>query len=277
MITRQLRKTKLGPPGELHEAGAPILEIENLTVRFNGQIGLEDINLQVNHGNRVAVVGPNGAGKSTLFKVIAGIQPITSGRVRIAGSIPGSHICIAYIPQRTQVDWHFPVTVADVVMMGRIGKLGPLRWPGVTDWKIVHQSLGLVGLEDQAKRQIGELSGGQQQRMFIARALAQEAELMLMDEPLTGLDLPSQETIFVILDELNQRGVTLLVALHDLYLASERFERIALLNHRLVAYGSPQEVLVSDRLIMAYGNHLHLENDRTDLVAISETGCDEEV
>jgi manganese/iron transport system ATP-binding protein len=277
MITNHLRKSKLGPRGVVHQPGAPILEIENLTVRFNGQIGLDGINLSIDHGNRVAVVGPNGAGKSTLFKVIAGIQPITSGRVKIAGSIPGSHICIAYIPQRTQVDWRFPVNVADVVMMGRIGKIGTLRLPSMTDWKIVHQSLDLVGLDDSAKRQIGELSGGQQQRMFIARALAQEAQLMLMDEPLTGLDLPSQDAIFDILDELNQRGVTLLVALHDLFLASERFERIALLNHRLIGYGTPQEVFVPDRLITAYGAHLHFDSNMTNLVAISETGCDEEV
>lgn len=277
MITNHLQKSKLGPRGVVHQPGAPILEIENLTVRFNGQIGLDGINLSIDHGNRVAVVGPNGAGKSTLFKVIAGIQPITSGRVKIAGSIPGSHICIAYIPQRTQVDWRFPVNVADVVMMGRIGKIGALRLPSMTDWKIVHQSLDLVGLDDSAKRQIGELSGGQQQRMFIARALAQEAQLMLMDEPLTGLDLPSQDAIFDILDELNQRGVTLMVALHDLFLASERFERIVLLNHRLIGYGTPQEVFVPDQLITAYGGHLHFDNNMTNLVAISETGCDEEV
>jgi ABC-type Mn2+/Zn2+ transport system ATPase subunit len=128
--------------------------------------------------------------------------------VRIGGFTPGEHICIAYLPQRSQVDWRFPVNVTDVVMMGRIGKLGLMRWPTAQDWRFVRQCLVDVDMEELADRQIGELSGGQQQRMFVARALAQEAELLLMDEPFTGLDVKSQEDILRILDGLRQRQVT---------------------------------------------------------------------
>jgi manganese/iron transport system ATP-binding protein len=187
----------------------------------------------------LAVVGPNGAGKSTLFKLIAGVLPSSSGQVTVYGSQPGGHICIAYVPQRSQVDWSFPVSVADVVMMGRVGKLGLFRRPGRKDWDYVHESLAVVGMGDLAGRQIGELSGGQQQRVFIARALAQEAELMLMDEPLTGLDVPSQQDIFEVLAALRARGVTVMIATHDLNLAAERFDRVMLLNRRLLGLGRP--------------------------------------
>jgi manganese/iron transport system ATP-binding protein len=188
--------------GVAHQVGAPILEVSDVTVRYDGRLALEEVSFQLTPGERMAVVGPNGAGKSTLFKVIAGVLQPTTGKVSVYGHGPGGHICIAYVPQRSQVDWSFPVNVADVVMMGRIGKLGPLRWPKARDWAYVRQCLEVVGVADLADRQISELSGGQQQRMFIARALAQEAELMLMDEPLTGLDLTSQEDTFHILDEL---------------------------------------------------------------------------
>jgi manganese/iron transport system ATP-binding protein len=199
------------------------------------------------------VLGPNGAGKSTLLKVIAGVLPQTKGIVEVFGEAPGGHICIAYVPQRSQVDWNFPVSVRDVVMMGRIGKLGLLRRPGRADREAVHQALEVVKMSNLAGRQISELSGGQQQRMFIARALAQEAELMLMDEPLTGLDTTSQEDIFGILDTLRENRVTVLVALHDLKLAAERFDQVMLLNHRLIGLGAPDAVFTNEHLANAYG------------------------
>ena len=167
-------------------------------MRYDGRMAVEEISFHLHAGERVAVVGPNGAGKSTLFKLIAGVLPPTSGQVKVYGSGPRGHVCIAYIPQRSQVDWRFPVNVSDVVMMGRSAKLRPLTWPGKGDWQVVRQALATVDLGDLEKRQIGQLSGGQQQRMFIARALAQEAELMLMDEPLAGLDAPSQEGLLSI-------------------------------------------------------------------------------
>jgi ABC-type Mn2+/Zn2+ transport system ATPase subunit len=257
-----------------HQAGSPTLEVSGLTVRYNGILALDDVSFQLTQGERVAVVGPNGAGKSTLFKVIAGVHHPTKGEVKVYGCGPGGHICIAYVPQRSQVDWTFPVNVTDVVMMGRIGKLGLLRWPGARDWGYVGQCLELVGMADLADRQIGELSGGQQQRVFIARALAQEAELMLMDEPLTGLDLTAQEDIFRILEELRRRHVTVMIATHDLNQAAERFDRLMLLNRRLLGLGQPDEVFTPERLMQAYGGHMRLIQTNDGLMVLSDTCCE---
>lgn len=243
-------------PHTHHQTNQPILNVQALNVRYNGRLALEEVSFHLHVGERVAVVGPNGAGKSTLFKVVSGVMPPTSGEVNIFGSRPRGHVCIAYIPQRSQVDWNFPVNVADVVMMGRSAKLGPFNWPHKRDWDLVHHALATVDLSNLASRQIGQLSGGQQQRMFIARALAQEAELMLMDEPLTGLDAPSQEGILSLLDRLQQEKVTVMVATHDLDQAAAHFDRIMLLNHRIVAFGDPQSVLHTDNLLKAYGGKL---------------------
>src|SRR5512144_155973 len=239
-----------------HKTNQPILDVSQVTVRYNGRVALEDINFHLHAGERIAVVGPNGAGKSTLFKVVAGVLQPNTGEVNISGSGPRGHICIAYIPQRSQVDWNFPVSVADVVMMGRSTKLGPLNWPHKKDWDYVQHALETVELSDLASRQIGQLSGGQQQRMFIARALAQEAELMLMDEPLTGLDTPSQEGLLDLLDTLKNQKVTVMVATHDLDQAARHFDRILLLNHRIVAFGTANEVLQTENLLSAYGGRL---------------------
>ncbi len=161
-------------------------------------------------------------------------------------------------------------------MMGRVSKLGLFKWPKSSDWQIVENALEMVGLSDLSKRQIEELSGGQQQRMFIARALAQEAELMLMDEPLTGLDVTSQEGIFRILRNLQEQGVTILVSMHDLKLAAERFDRIMLLNKRMMGFGTPAEVFTKDRLVEAYGGHLRLIEGDDSIIAVSDTCCEGE-
>jgi len=239
-----------------HQPNQPILNVSRLTVRYNGSVALEDVTFHLHEGERVAIVGPNGAGKSTLIKAVAGVLQPQSGEVSIFGSRPGGHVCIGYIPQRNHVDWNFPVSVADVVMMGRSAKLGPFNWPHKKDWDVVHHALETVELSNLAARQISQLSGGQQQRMFIARALAQEAELMLMDEPLTGLDAPSQEGILNLLDRLKKERVTVMVATHDLDQAASHFDRIMLLNHQLVAFGEPGEVLHTDNLLKAYGGRL---------------------
>jgi len=253
-------------PHTHHQTNQPILDVQRLTVRYNGRIALEDISFHLHEGERVAVVGPNGAGKSTLFKVVSGVLPPTSGEVNIFGSKPRGHVCIAYIPQRSQVDWNFPVNVADVVMMGRSAKLGPLNWPHKRDWDFVHHALETVEITNLASRQISQLSGGQQQRMFIARALAQEAELMLMDEPLTGLDTPSQEGILNLLDRLKTENVTVMVATHDLDQAASHFDRIMLLNHRMVAFDTPQVVLHTENLMKAYGARMRVDSEGTMLV-----------
>lgn len=237
-----------------HQADQPILNLRRVSFYYDGFAALENITFHLHAGERVAVVGPNGAGKSTLFKIVAGVLRPTEGEVTVYGSRPGGHVCIGYIPQRAQVDWRFPVTVADVVMMGRIAKLGLFHWPKKRDWEAVRAALETVGIADLAERQIGELSGGQQQRMFIARALAQEAELMLMDEPLTGLDAPAQEGLLALLEVLQRRGVTLMVATHDLEQARLHFDRILLLNRRLIAFGPPEQVLQAGNLTRAYGS-----------------------
>jgi manganese/iron transport system ATP-binding protein len=249
-----------------HQPNQPILDVQHITVRYNGHVALEDITFHLHEGERVAVVGPNGAGKSTLFKVVSGVLQPGSGEVNIFGSRPRGHVCIAYIPQRSQVDWNFPVSVADVVMMGRSAKLGPLNWPHKNDWEHVQRALETVELSDLARRQIGQLSGGQQQRMFIARALAQEAELMLMDEPLSGLDTPAQEGLLNLLDTLQNQKVTIMVATHDLDQAARHFDRILLLNHRMIAFDLPQNVLQTDNLLRAYGGRLKVEAGGTMVV-----------
>jgi ABC-type Mn2+/Zn2+ transport system ATPase subunit len=256
-----------------HAADAPILYASGVTVRYDGHRALDDVSFLLARGERVAVVGPNGAGKSTLFKVVAGVLSPSAGEIQVAGHDPGGHICIAYVPQRNDVDWNFPATVADVVMMGRIGKLGLLRHARRRDWEFVSQCLDVVGMSELSHRQIGELSGGQQQRMFIARSLAQEAELMLMDEPLTGLDVPSQDSIFRILDELRSRKVTVMVATHDLNMAAKRFDRVMLLNKRLFGFGLADEVFAAANLQAAYGGHLRFVQGEDGLMALSDTCC----
>ena len=253
-------------PHTHHELNKPILDVQNIAVRYNGRVALEDITFHLHAGERIAVVGPNGAGKSTLFKVVSGVLQQSAGDVNIFGSRPRGHVCIAYIPQRSQVDWNFPVSVADVVMMGRSAKLGLLNWPHKRDWEYVHRALEIVELSDLAGRQIGQLSGGQQQRMFIARALAQEAELILMDEPLSGLDTPSQEGLLNLLDTLRDQNVTVMVATHDLDQAARHFDRIMLLNHRIIAFDVPQKVMHTDHLLQAYGGRLKIAPGGTMLV-----------
>ncbi len=256
-------------PHSHHQEDQPILDVRHLTVRYNGHIALENITFHLHAGERVAVVGPNGAGKSTLFKVVAGVLQPSSGDVTIFGSQPGRHVCIAYIPQRSQVDWNFPVSVADVVMMGRSAKLGPLNWPRKRDWDFVQRALETVQISDLASRQISQLSGGQQQRMFIARALAQEAELMLMDEPLTGLDTPSQEGLLALLDTLREQNVTVMVATHDLDQAASYFDRIMLLNRRMISFGAPKTALQTSNLLKAYGGRLRAAEDGS-IVAVDD-------
>lgn len=262
------------PPA--HLADAPPVQVANLSVRFDGTTALQDVSFTIGGPEKVAVVGPNGAGKTTLLKVIAGIYPPSAGQVRVYGYGPVSHICIAYVPQRTQVDWRFPVSVADVVMMGRIKKLGPFRWPQKKDWAIVDDALDRVGMVDLRQRHIRALSGGQQQRVFLARALAQEAEIVMLDEPLTGLDAPTQQAILSLLSTLKREGVPSIVATHDLSLTSENFERVLLLNHRLVAEGSPAEVLTTDHLQSAYRGSLHVVSGESGPMLLADTHCEGE-
>lgn len=267
--------------GVPHKPASPTLKLTEVSVAYAAGVGgtittsgtrnaLEAISFEVQAGQRVAVVGPNGAGKSTLLKLIAGTIRPSSGRVSVFGHGPHGHICIAYVPQRSQIDWTFPVTVGDVVMMGRVGKIGWFRRSRQVDGEIVRASLERVNAAHLANKQIGELSGGQQQRVFIARALAQEAELVLLDEPMSGLDMHSYDAIFTILDGLRDDGVTVLVATHDLDMAAERFDRIMLLNRRMIAFGPPVDVLNVGYLLQAYGAHGHSHTVRDALTSSGE-------
>lgn len=266
--------------GVRHQPAAPVLELRAVSVAYNGPapsgLALEEVSFSLAPGQRVAVVGPNGAGKSTLFKLVAGTLKATSGSVNVYGHRPAGHICIAYVPQRSQIDWQFPVTVEEVVMMGRVGQIGLFRWPRRRDWDLVRHSLQRVNALHLADKQIGELSGGQQQRVFIARALAQEAELLLLDEPLSGLDAPSREAIFAILDGLRPDGVTVLLATHDLNLAAERFDLVILLNRRVIAYGRAATVLTPANLLQAYGGHMHVVTAGDETLLLADTCCDHE-
>lgn len=231
----------------------PILSVRGLRVRYGHRTALENVDFDMPRGTSLAVVGPNGAGKSTLLQVVAGLLPIDAGRVTVHGHEPGIDICVAYVPQRGEVDWHFPVRVSDVVMMGRVGRIGLLRRPGAADRERVAEALATVRLETLADRQIGALSGGQQQRMFIARALAQQAELVLMDEPFAGLDTPSRAELLDVMARLRAEGVSLVVATHDLDVAARGVDLVLLLDRQTLAFGAPERVLDEENLARAYG------------------------
>ncbi len=210
--------------------------------------------MSVPHGAQVAIVGPNGAGKSTLFKALVGLLPVRSGRVLLHEREPGRPgDTIAYVPQREEIDWGFPVTVHDVVMMGRYGRLGWFRRPGAADREVVARSLDELGIAELEKRAIGELSGGQQQRVFLARALAQEPHVLLLDEPFTGVDVGAREALLTLLARLREQSITVLVSTHDMETAAQRFELVALLNRRLIAYGEPAAVFTPEHLSEAFG------------------------
>jgi ABC-type Mn2+/Zn2+ transport system ATPase subunit len=222
------------------------------------------------HGSRVAIVGPNGAGKSTLFKALVGLLPLRSGRILIHGRPLGQHKdCVAYVPQREEVDWRFPVTVADVVMMGRYKRQGWFGRPSAADRTAVRRCLEQLGIADLAGRSIGELSGGQQQRVFLARALAQEPHILLLDEPFTGVDATTQEATLALLDALRDQGVTTLVSTHDLSLAAQRFDRVLLLNREMVAFGPPAEALSVEHIQRAFGGRVLFVNG----VAVVDDCC----
>lgn len=254
-VSKHRQSVKISPsPGRLPLEPAR-LEVDGLTVAYNGQPVLHELTFQVPHAARVAVVGPNGAGKSTLFKALVGLVPARAGQILIHGMPLGAHQdCVAYVPQREEVDWRFPVTVSDVVMMGRFGRQGWLRRPSAADRRAVAYGLEEMGIADLAGRGIGELSGGQQQRVFLARALAQEPHILLMDEPFTGVDVTTQQATLTLLDDLRTQHVTVMVSTHDLSMARDRFDLVLLLNRRLIAYGPPQQVFTAQTISQAFGS-----------------------
>ena len=235
-------------------AAAACLTLEDVVVSYGARPALEGVTLSVPHGAQVAIVGPNGAGKSTLFKALVGLLPVRSGTVLLRDRKPGKHgDTIAYVPQREEIDWGFPVTVHDVVMMGRYGSLGWFHRPKAADREVVARCLDELGIAELERRAIGELSGGQQQRVFLARALAQEPHVLLLDEPFTGVDVGAREALLQLLDRLRGHGITVLVSTHDMETAAQRFELTALLNRRLIAYGEPATVFTQEHLSEAFG------------------------
>ena len=234
----------------------PALEVDQLSAGYQHRLVLQDISFTCPAGVIVGVVGPNGAGKSTLFKAILGLVPPAAGSVRLFGeSLHRQRRRVAYVPQREMVDWDFPATVKDVVMMGRVARIGWLRRPSRTDREQVDAALHEVRLAQLADRPIGQLSGGQQQRVFLARALAQGADVLLLDEPFTGVDAPTEAVIERVLGRLRESGKTILVVTHDLG-AANRYDLVVLLRGRLVACGPPSDVLTPDRLRAVYGTRL---------------------
>ncbi|UCF09868.1 MAG: metal ABC transporter ATP-binding protein [Candidatus Bipolaricaulota bacterium] len=256
-----------------HDPEAPAILASGLTVSYNGEPAILDVTFEIPPAHSVAVVGPNGAGKSTLLKAIAGLLPTTGGTLDVHGEGPCRHICIAYVPQRDEVDWRFPVTVSDVVLMGRSGRLGPLRRPRSADREVVARAIDSVGLSAEANARIDTLSGGQQQRMFIARALAQEAQLVLLDEPFAGLDIHSKQGVLKLLSGPELRALTRVVAMHDLGAATDHFRSLLLLHRVLIAFGRPEDVLTPDALQHAYGSCARIAKADGETIVISDTAC----
>jgi ABC-type Mn2+/Zn2+ transport system ATPase subunit len=231
-------------------APEPILTVRNLTVAYNHAPAIEDVSFTVAAKDRVAIIGPNGAGKSTLIKAIMGLlQPR-------AGVISVNPERLGYVAQHEGVNWDFPVTVADVVMMGRTRKIGRRLWPGRDQWQKVDAALEQVGLLDLRNKQIGELSGGQRRRVFVARALAQEADILVLDEPFSGVDASAQAELLDVLASLHSGGMTILLCTHDLALAFRWFDKVMALHRRLIAYGTPKEVYQPNVLSELYGSQI---------------------
>ena len=238
-------------------SGAPPLEIHDLTVAYQKKPVLWGVDLVVPSGQLIGIVGPNGAGKSTLIKACMGLLPLASGWVKIYGE-PFAKVPtrVGYVPQRESVDWDFPVSVMDVVLMGRYGRIGLLKRPSKADRELARACLEKVHMLPYANRQIANLSGGQQQRVFLARALAQEADLYFMDEPFAGVDAATESAIIDVLRELRDKGKTLLVVHHDLPTARQYFDMLLLLNMNVVAFGPTEQVYTAELLQKTYGGRL---------------------
>ena len=235
----------------------PSVALDHVTAGYGRRTALSDVSLTVAQGSLLAVIGPNGAGKSTLLKLIAGLIRPVSGQITVLGGPPGSAArSIAYLPQAEAVDWEFPVTVREVVTMGRYARLGFGHEPGKVDRERVLAALETVGMTDAVDRQIGALSGGQRRRVFLARAIAADPELYLLDEPVTGVDARTQEDLMDVLEAEARAGKTVIATTHDLICAAQRFHQAALINGRLIAQGSADLVLDRKLLSETYGGHV---------------------
>ncbi|MGJ9386183.1 metal ABC transporter ATP-binding protein [Salipaludibacillus sp. CF4.18] len=233
------------------------INVKGLYVSYFGNEAINNISFQTNTGTILGIIGPNGAGKSTLLKSLLRLIPTDRGVIEYYGKpLKESRNKIAYVPQRSDIDWDFPITVLDTVVIGTYPKLGLFKRPKQKEREWAYHCLEKVGMSDFGKRQIGELSGGQQQRVFLARALAQETEMLFLDEPFVGIDASSEQTIITILRELRNLGKTIVIVHHDLNKAASYFDEILLINKELVSYGKAQDVLKPDNITKAYSGQL---------------------
>lgn len=247
--------------------------MHHLTVNYDKNVVLWDLHFSVPQGLLVGIIGPNGAGKSTLIKTAMGLVSPLSGTIEFFGeSLEKSRKRVAYVPQRASIDWNFPITVLDLVLMGRYGQLGLFKWPRQADKKAAEHYLDLVGMLPFVNRQINELSGGQQQRVFFARALLQEADLYLMDEPFTGIDYATEQILFSLLNEMKKEGKTTLVVHHDLNTVENAFDWAILLNLRLIASGPLKTVLTPENLQRAYGKNYSILDEAFRLQETKKSG-----
>lgn len=233
----------------------PAIEISGVTVRYQHKLALDDVSVSVPKGAICGLVGMNGAGKSTLFKAVMDAVPRVKGSVRIEGHTVRTaqkRGIVAYVPQTEMIDWNFPVSVRDVVMMGRYGFMNILRRPSHEDGQLVDEALVRVGVGDLAERQIGQLSGGQRKRVFVARALAQGATVLLLDEPFAGVDAKTEASIVALLKELQSQGVTILIAAHDLGTIGTYCDHIILLKQQLIAAGTTKKVFTAKNIAKTY-------------------------
>ena len=245
----------------------PVVEVHDLTVSYDKKPVLWDIDLTLPKGQLIGIVGPNGAGKSTFIKAMLDLVPQSSGFVKMFDKELGEvRSQISYVPQRESVDWDFPASVLDVVLMGRYGKLGLFKRPRKADKEVAMDSLRKVGMENYLNRQISQLSGGQQQRVFLARALAQEADLYFMDEPFAGVDAATEKAIIQLLKEMSSKNKTVVVVHHDLQSVTQYFDWVILLNTRLVASGPTDKVFTHEFLEETYGGKLTLLTEVGELL-----------
>lgn len=252
----------------IEQADYPILEVHDLTVAYHKKPVLWDIDMTLPKGALIGIVGPNGAGKSTLIKAIMGLIPVASGYVRVFDrQIDKVRDRVSYVPQRGTVDWDFPASVMDVVLMGRYNKIGLFKNPKKTDRRLALEALQKVGLEAFQNRQISELSGGQQQRVFLARALTQQADLYLMDEPFAGVDAATEKAIIALLREISASGKTVFVVHHDLQSVSRYFDWLIMLNTRLVASGKVENVFTQELIQKTYGGKLTMLAEVSERIA----------
>jgi len=239
-----------------------VIDVQHLTVSYQAKPALLDVSVQIESDQLVGVIGPNGAGKSTFIKAVLGFVKPDLGIVQINGK--GAQKAkgeVAYVPQRGAVDWDFPITVKEVALMGRYQQIPWYTTPRSKDYDAAFTALEMVRMQDFAERQIGELSGGQQQRVFLARALAQGSDILLLDEPFAGVDAATERAILDVLDRAKQNGKTLVVVHHDLSTAAEYFDKLILIKQRMYAFGTPQMVLNEELLSNVYEGRLRIFSD----------------